>query len=143
MGRFAAEGRRWAEQHLGRPLGVTSAIYARPPVDNRLSWTVRVAALAPLARYVDDFLGASRQGVVWTAGRLLDILTVALGFPVDPEKSADDADTLLVLGFQVKWSWARRLVRTRFHLAATVAKERQPDWSPGRPSCATTGRVPF
>ena len=77
---------------------------------NLLSWILLTVAKAPVGRYVDDFFGASRDGVFWTGGRLLDILGLALGFPMDSGKSVDAALLMDVLGIEVDLNWARRLM---------------------------------
>ena len=65
------------------PFGATSSVYAWHRVGNLLTWILLIVAQAPVGRYVDDFFGASRDGVFWTGGRLLDILGLASGFPMD------------------------------------------------------------
>ena len=99
---FKARGQLWVAQHLGMPFGATSAVYAWHRVGNLLAWVVLKGAKAPLGRYVDDFFGASRVGVTWTAGRLLDILGLALGFPMDPAKQLDAAILMDVLGIEAE-----------------------------------------
>ena len=98
---FAAEGLYWVSQHLGLPFGATSAVYAWHRVGNLLAWVILTSARAPLGRYVDDFFGASRSGIFWTGGKLLDVLGLALGFPMDPEKSVDYSILMDVLGIDV------------------------------------------
>ena len=104
---FAAEGLYWVSQHLGMPFGATSAVYAWHRVGNLLAWVILTSARAPLGRYVDDFFGASRSGIFWTGGKLLDVLGLALGFPMDPEKSVDSSVLMDVLGIEVDLQWAR------------------------------------
>ena len=80
---------------------------------------ILTSARAPLSRYVDDFFGASRSGIFWTGGNLLDVLGLALGFPMDPEKSVDYSVLMDVLGIEVDLQWARNwslLVSSRIRL---------------------------
>ena len=84
--------------------GATSAVYAWHQFGNLLVWVILTSAGAPLGRYVDDFFGASRSGIFWTGGKLLDVLGLALGFPMDPEKSVDYSVLMDVLGIEVDLS---------------------------------------
>ena len=76
-----------------------------------------------MARYVDDYFGASRSGVVWSGGKCLEIFCELLGFPTDPAKSDDHTLKLLILGAEVAVELARRAVSVR------VAAEKAVKWS--------------
>ena len=95
------------------PLGATSSVYAWHRIGNLLAWLLLVHARCPLGRYVDDFFGASRAGVSWTGGRMMDMLCNCLGFLSDPKKSCDSSWTMDVLGLEVDLVWAQKLVRLR------------------------------
>ena len=58
---FLFHGVRWAAQHLAMPFGSISAVHAWHRTGAFLLAAVRRLALAPAARYVDDFFGASRK----------------------------------------------------------------------------------
>ena len=109
---FMASECVWASQHLGMPFGATSAVYAWHRLGNLLAWVILTTARAPLGRYVDDFFGASVSGIRWSGGKLLDVLGLALGLPMDPGKSVDAAVLMDVLGIEVDLNWARKLVST-------------------------------
>ena len=109
---FMALGRTWVSQHLGMPFGATSAVYAWHRIGNLLAWVVLTTARAPLSRYVDDFFGASLHGIFWTGGKLLDVLGLALGFPMDDAKTVDCSVLMDVLGIEVVLQWARKLIST-------------------------------
>ena len=94
------------------PFGATSAVYAWHRVGNLSARVVLQGAKAPLGRYVDDFFGASRVGVTWTAGRLLAILGLALVFPMDFAKQLVAAILMDVLRIETDLDWATRLVST-------------------------------
>ena len=94
-------------QHLRMNCGVTSAVYAGHRFGNLLAWVILTSARAPLGRYVDDFFGASRSGIFWTGGKLLDVLGLALGFPMDPEKSVDYSFLMGAFGIEVNLQSAR------------------------------------
>ena len=52
----------------------------------------------PVARYVDDFFGISKDEVSWTGGVCLSLLSKLCGFPCDEDKSADGMLAMVVLG---------------------------------------------
>ena len=49
--------------NLGMPFGIVSAVYVWHRVGFAL-WYIVVGLLAPMGRYVDDYFGASKTGVV-------------------------------------------------------------------------------
>ena len=99
-------------QHLGMPFGTISAVYAWHRVGFALQWLLIRHLKAPCGRFVDDFFGVSKEGVFWTAGRCLTVLSHVLGFPTDEEKSANDLMTMIVLGIETAIDWPRRSIRT-------------------------------
>lgn len=115
------EGVRWVARHLGMPFGTTSAVYAFHRVGALLSSGVRRSAKAPLARYVDDFFGASRSGVYWTGGRLLKILASIIGRPCDDDKSVDDKNAMVVLGIKAEVDFANKVIQTAVEEAKAQA----------------------
>ena len=63
---------------------------------------------------MDDFCGASRDGVFWIVGRLLDVLGLALGFPMDGAKSLDCALLMDVFCIEVALTWnLSRILRSQ------------------------------
>lgn len=97
-GVWAGQGLLWVAQHKGMPFGTISAVYAWRRVGHMLQQLVLRLFKAPVARYVDDFFGVSRVGVNLTGGVLLSFLCHLLGFPTDPAKDSDMAETMVVLG---------------------------------------------
>jgi len=95
------KGTLYVSRHLGMPFGTTSAVYGFHRVGAFLAAVVKRMALAPTLRYVDDFFGASRQGVFWTAGKLLEVISDLVGRPCDPKKSEQDLSLMVVLGIEV------------------------------------------
>ena len=89
----AAEGLDWVSQHLGPLFGVTSAAYA---------WH-RFGILWPgwswhLSMTFSEFF---RCGFFWTGGKLREVLGLACGFPMDPEKSVDYSIWINGVGLEV------------------------------------------
>ena len=97
-------------QHLAMPFGTTSAVHAWHRTGAFLLAAVRRLCLAPSGRYVDDFFGASREGVYWTGGKCLDVIADLVGFPCKPEKSVEELGRIVVLGAQVAVSLAARTI---------------------------------
>ena len=73
------------------PFGVVASVVAWHRIGAWLSRVVLQSAKAPVARYVDDFFGASKAGVKWTGGRILSLLCSLSGLLVDADKDVDDA----------------------------------------------------
>ena len=69
--------------------------------------------LVPVARFVDDFFGANRDDVFFTGGICLDRLAKDLGLLVQPEKSEDFMQSMLLLGSRVSVCLERRAVSTQ------------------------------
>ena len=98
---WAAGDLIWNAQHRGMPFGTVSAVVAWHRVGHAL-WFLLVHCLkAPVARFVDDYFGASREGVYWTAGRCFSVVSKILGFPTEDGKDADDLIRMVVLGNEV------------------------------------------
>ena len=106
-------GTKTAAPHLGMPFGAVASVVAWHRVGAWLAKVVMIAARAPMARYVDDYFGASRLGVKWTGGRLLSLLCSLTGFLCDSDKDVDEEVCMVVLGLLVDVSMqqARVLVR--------------------------------
>ena len=98
---FMWRGMAWMAQHMGMPFGTTSAVHSWHRLGALLLAFVVRACLAPAARYVDDFYGASVAGVHWSGGRCLTVIAALTGLPCAPHKDADGLLDLVVLGAQV------------------------------------------
>ena len=97
-----AERQLWLAQHRGMQFGATSAVYAWRRIGNLIAWLLMVQARFPVGRCVDDFFGASRAGVTWAGGEMLDILRTCLVFLPVPKKARD---------FRGQWmSWVWKLI---------------------------------
>ena len=72
-------GTLYSAGHLGMPFGTVSAVYAWYRVGFALWYTVVAGLLAPMGRYVEDYFGASKTGVVRTGGAALLLLPRCLG----------------------------------------------------------------
>ncbi|CAK0791838.1 unnamed protein product, partial [Prorocentrum cordatum] len=107
---FLYKGTAWAAQHLGMPFGTTSAVYAWHRVGAMLLAVIRRICLAPAARFVDDFFGCSKDGVCWTGGGCLTIVSMNTGLPCAREKDADDVLAMVVLGAKVAMDMLRATV---------------------------------
>ena len=107
------EGLLYIAQHRGMPFGTISAVYAWHRIGHALLCMILVIFLAPVARYVDDFFGASKEGITWTGGRILSVLSKLLGFDSDDAKDADDAIRMTVLGAELAIKWPYRSVSSK------------------------------
>jgi hypothetical protein len=87
------------------PLGTVSAVYAWHRLGHALLLLVLVLMKAPLGRYVDDYFGASKEGVCYTGGVCLTIVATLIGLPTDDAKAADDMIKMVVLGATVIVDW--------------------------------------
>ena len=113
-----------AAPHMGMPFGATASVCAWHRVGAFLAAAVSKLARAPIARYVDDFFGASKEGVYWSGGRILSVLCSLTGFHTDPAKDEDGALEIVVLGMLVTYSWNLQLVTVRLE-AEKAARWRQ------------------
>ena len=120
---FLHAGIIWAVQHLGMPFGTTAAVYAWHRVGGFMGAVVQRLCKAPVARYVDDYFGASRSGVKYSGGKCLEIFADLLGFPTDPAKSDDHTLKLLILGAEVAVYLAKQSV------SVCVAQEKACKWA--------------
>ena len=118
------------------PFGATSEVYAWHRFGHLLAWVILTSARAPLGRYVDEFFGASRSGIFWTGGKLLDAFGLALGFPMDPEKSVDHSISMGVLGIEADLLWAQQLVST------CVSSDKAQKWTQALAKIEETGICP-
>ena len=57
--------------------------------------------------FVDDLFGVYRCGFFWTGGKLSEVLGLASGFPLDPEKSVDYSSLMGAFGIEVNLQSAR------------------------------------
>ena len=64
----------------------------------------------PVARYVDDFFGASAKGIRCTGGVAVSILSDLLGIPCDIDKAVDYGSLMVVLGIQLNIDFSRKMV---------------------------------
>ena len=111
-----------AAPHYGMPFGVVASVVVWHRVGAWLARLVVGVTKCPLARYVDDYFGASAKGIYWTGGRVLSILTGLLGFDCDESKSVNDSLRMVVLGILVERSMNQCKVWTR------IAPEKVPRW---------------
>ena len=61
---------------------------------------------------MDDFFGASRAGLKFSGGIVMDELCSLLGYPCDKRKSGDFLASMCVLGAQVTFDLSKTMVRT-------------------------------
>ena len=94
------------------PFGTVSAVYAWHRIGHMLKTIVLRLFKAPMARFVDDFFGASRVGVKLTGGVLFSILASLLGFPTDPAKDSDQCSSMIVLGACCTADFSRKVLNT-------------------------------
>ena len=95
---FLVDSVVWIAQHLAMPFGTTSAVHAWHRAGSLLGAIMRKFFMAPGAKFVDDFFGASAAGIKLTGGHCLDILGKVLGFPTKDEKSVSFSAALHILG---------------------------------------------
>ena len=110
----------YTSTHKACMFGAVASVHAWERIGAAICFLARRFLRIAALRYVDDFFGASRVGATWTAGRLLDILGLALGFPMDPAKQLDAAILMDVLGIETDLNWAERLVSTCVSMDKTV-----------------------
>ena len=63
------EGCVYRADHVAMPFGTVGAVYGWHRFANVYLAALRRLFLVPAAKFVDDFFGAGRSGVKWTAGR--------------------------------------------------------------------------
>ena len=106
------QGQLLKAQHRGMPFGTISAVYAWHRVGHVLLMVVLVVCCCPVARYVDDFFGADREGLVYSGGNCLSVISKLVGFLSEDDKDADNCIQMIVLGVDVAMNWARRTIST-------------------------------
>lgn len=99
---FPYAGLVWAVQHLGMPFGAIASNHAWHRVGSFIRYIARKLFLVPVGRFVDDFFGASRQGVRCNGGWVISRLCKLLGFDTDEEKSEDFLGSMIVLGSRIQ-----------------------------------------
>ena len=109
-----------AAPHTGMPFGAVASVIAWHRVGAFLSTIIKKLAKAPLSRYVDDFFGASVQGVYWSGGRLLSILCTLTGLLCDSKKDENDSLSMIVLGLMVDVSLQQAQVLVRLEAKKAV-----------------------
>ncbi len=67
----------------------------------------------PCSRYVDDFLGCSKAGRVFTGGKCMDVMLGLCGLAPDAKKSEDGKRNMLALGHWVHTDVVKMTVLTR------------------------------
>ena len=103
-------GQFWIAQHL---------VPAWHRLGHALLVIVMVLLKAPMGRNVDDYFGASRQGVHYTGGVCLTIIAALVGLPTDEAKNADNLMRMVVLGATVIVDWPGKAMLT--HVAEAKA----------------------
>lgn len=106
------EGVYMTAQHTGIPFGAVAAVYSFHRAGGFLCKILRKAFRCPAARYVDDFFGVSRAGVLYHAGKVLSVLSRFLGFPTDDAKDAQETVWMICLGAQVRVMFASKQLFT-------------------------------
>ena len=105
-------GHLWAAQHLAMPFGTVSAVQAWHRVGAFMLTVMRRLFMVPAGRYVDDYFGASRCGVLMAGGQILTVLAALLGFDCDAAKDADAKVQMDVLGARVSVQMSNMAVET-------------------------------
>ena len=117
---FVVEGILAAARHLGMPFGTLSAVKAWRRSGALVRSIVRQVFKCPCGRYVDDFFGASRKGVVWHGERCTSFATTLLGLPCDTGKDDESLSSILILGAEVAIEWACKATRTNFSIGRNI-----------------------
>ena len=110
---FPARGGLWVIEHFGLPFGSIAANHAWHRTGSLMRWIVRQKFPAPIARFVDDYFGISREAVYWHGGRCVEVLHSLIGIPPDPKKSCEDLARNVVLGSEVMLNWMDKQLQTR------------------------------
>ena len=95
-------------KHLGLPFGSIASVHGWERMGEFLVTMLRVVALCPALRYVDDFFGVSVEGVTFTGGLMLRVLTALVGTLCDPDKSREFMVEMLILGADIMVDAAAR-----------------------------------
>ena len=110
---FVWRGSLWVARHHGMMFGATAANAAWHRLGSFVSYYIVIKFEAFLSRYVDDYFGASRDGVMVTGGTLLADILELLGLCTDSTKDNDDTLSLPVLGSLVTVHLKHRSVTTQ------------------------------
>ena len=132
---WLAAGLLRAAPHWGMPFGAAASVVAWHRVGAFFSALLLRVALAPVARYVDDYFGASRSGVLWSGGKIMSVLAALTGIVTDPGKDVDGAIEMIVLGMAV------RLARASAKVVVHIAKEKAEQWLSDLVSATGGGRM--
>ena len=103
--------------------GATAANAAWHRLGSFISYYIVIKFKVFLLRYVDDYFGASRHGVMITGGTLLTDILELLGLCTDPTKDNDDTLSLPVLGSLVTVDLVHTSVTTQ------VAPQKATKWA--------------
>ena len=97
---------------------------------------LRVVALCPALRYVDDFFGVSVDGVTLTGGLMLRVLTALVGTLCDPGRSREFMLEMLILGADIMVDAAART------FAAQLSAKKAKKWRQERKEWKMIGVMP-
>ncbi len=86
---WSAGGKLWLSRHLAAPFGwVLSCFSSRGFGGFLVQMLIRLLWI-PCSRYVDDFLGCSKAGLVFAGGKCMDVMLGLCGLALDAKKSED------------------------------------------------------
>ena len=105
---YIHEGKQWITFHYAMPFGAVGSVWAFHRVANVVMAFVRRKGRAPILKYVDDWFTASKVGVTITGIDIVQMVMMCLGIPLDPRKTQNLEETLVILGARLTISWARR-----------------------------------
>jgi len=77
------QGEFYVSQHYGMPFSTFSAVLSFHRFGSLLAAVLKRVGKCLVLRYVDDFFGASKEGVVFIGGVLLAVLAKLVGRPCD------------------------------------------------------------
>ena len=98
---FMANNVKLCCKHLGLPFGSIASVHGWERMGDFLVTMLRVVALCPALRYVDDFFGVSVDGVTFNGGLMFRVLTALVGTLCDPGKSREFMLEMLILGADI------------------------------------------
>ena len=108
---WSVDGRRWKAQQRGTGFGPTLAVYSWHRYGSFVRTVARVLGHCIAARYVDDFYGIDVAYVHLTGGAFFEVLSALIGIPYDPDKSSDEAISMVILGILLEYVPRDRTVR--------------------------------
>ena len=88
-------------RHIAAPFGWVSGCFNFGRLGGFILRSLIGLLRVPCPRYVDDFLGCSRQGLAWHGGRCMDVLVELIGVATDAKKSQDDRSEMMALAHLV------------------------------------------